>query len=111
EDSLQTSALEQCRHRIDVGRAGKKADQTDSPAGTDRIQGFCERARAANLDHVLYAFPASQLQYVLVPIGRVFIIDHLGGAHLVQALELCVAACSRDYACAMHPRELQREYR
>src|SRR5262245_14898728 len=106
EDALQANLFHQYRYRIDLRLiAGEHADEVDAAAGADGLEGFAERAGAADFDDVIDA--AGELAYWIFPVDVSLIVDSIAGAERPGPRELVVAAAGDDGASAVHVRELQ----
>ena len=87
-DTLEPDVLHHDRRQVEVGLgAAEHADERDRAAdahGPDRLR---ERARAANLDHMVDAASRSERACPAAPIRHLVIIDDVAGAKLSQALQ------------------------
>src|SRR6516165_8969252 len=75
------------------------------------LQRHRDRPRPANLDNAIDATAIGQFTRLLVPIGRLDVVDHVGGPQCLEPLSLLRGRGRRDHPSAQDPGKLQRKDR
>lgn len=111
-DALDGDAVEQGGQRVNgSGDPGEHADQRDSAADFGAGQRFLQRSWAADLDHIVDAAAAGELQDSVLPLRGRAVVDGIVGPELPRSLELFIAAGCDDDPPAVKLGKLQREDR
>ena len=73
------------------------------------IKRLLDGGRSADFDDVVHAYAVGELEYFLVPVGRLGVVDEVRRAERFGLLELVVRGRGRDDSCARCGGELEAE--
>ena len=98
------------RARRDLAAAsGQHADQRDMSADAASRDRLRQRAGTANLDHMIGAAPAGEIEHGPAPVRRLTIVDRPIGAEGARTRQLLVGGRGDDHGRAHRLGDLQRE--